>query len=81
MNDHDICCVSSSSLALVATVATRHNPPDGPNITYTDGAGSFLFEVPVVENTHMAPRDLSGTKRHRSNTNTTTVVPSDDPDL
>ena len=58
MNDHDVCCASSSSLALVATVASRHDPPDGPDITYTDGAGPFLFEMPVVEDTHMAPRDL-----------------------
>ena len=81
MNDHDICCVSSSSLALVATVATRHNPLNGRGITYTDGAGPFLFEGPVVVDTHMAPQDLSGAKRHKSNTSTTTIVPSNDPDL
>ena len=78
MNNRDVCRASSSSLALVATVATRHDPPDGPDVTYTDGAGPFLFEGPVVVDTHMALPDLSGAKRHRSNTNTTTIVPSDD---
>ena len=60
MNDHGVRLVSSSSssLAIVATVASRHDPSDGPDITYTDGAGPFLFAVPVVEDTHMAPRDL-----------------------
>ena len=78
MNNRDVRRASSSSLALVATVATRHDPPDGPDVTYTDGAGPFLFEGPVVFDTHMALPDLSGSKRHRSNTNTTTIVPSDD---
>ena len=78
MNNRYVCRASPSALARIATVATRHNPPDGPEITYTDGAGLFLFEGPVVVDTHMALPDLSGSKIHRSNTNTTTIVSSGD---
>ena len=62
INDCDVHCASSSSLTLVATVATRHDPPDGPDFIYTDGAGPFLFEGSVVVDVHMASPDLSGSK-------------------
>ena len=47
-------------VATVATVATRHDLLDGPNITYTDGPGRFLFEGSVVVDTHMTPSDSRG---------------------